>query len=208
MTNKINEDLFLISEELSKEDKIYRENYSSINTFLNNQYNQAIFGTNKIEISISDNSPANRGFYMRYAKILDMVQNANGHNEELTNARNRLLLVLGNNSEPLQEFYAFESAFQKALQYSFTFQDLKPFFQIARIFLLDILQGNVSNNLVRRLIFISIYYDLSKDYHLDEIIRQYQDTTLGAQVKECLAHHNYALFMPTSSAPKLKYPNS
>ena len=90
MTNKINEDLFLISEELSKEDKIYRENYSSINTFLNNQYNQAIFGTNKIEISISDNSPANRGFYMRYAKILDMVQNANGHNEELTNANEDL----------------------------------------------------------------------------------------------------------------------
>ena len=134
-----------------------------------------------------------------------------GQDESLKKAKYRLLYLLDAYGENLYVESNLDQAQAKVKHPSLSKADLQDFYTISRTFLEDILNGYANDeNLLRKLIFVSTYYDLSKSHIIDKIIHKYQNTEIGRQVKECLRHHNFSPFIPENDSPKftVKDPNS
>ena len=79
-------------------------------------------------------------------------------------------------------------------------KDFYDYYVISRLFLVDILEGFIDDDkTLRKMIFVSTYYDLTKDKRIEKIINKYKNTEIGEKIYDTIFSHNYIQFNTTSS---------
>ena len=140
-------------------------------------------------------------FYLNYIQKINDYQNRFGTNEVLERAKKRLLYVL--------DAYGDNLYYEKNLNTALTSvsikdidlkEDFYDYYVISRLFLVDILEGFIDDDkTLRKMIFVSTYYDLTKDKRIEKIINKYKNTEIGEKIYDTIFSHNYIQFNTTSS---------
>ncbi len=142
-----------------------------------------------------DNQNITRAFYLRYIILAHYLINKYGNNEELENVKSRLLFLLDNYGESLTEEKNFLKVLESVPLDKFTKDDFEDFYMVARVFLIEILKGYAEVDILKKLMYISTYYLLTKDIVIDRIITKYQNTEIGKKVKKVIYNNDYSDFI-------------
>lgn len=144
----------------------------------------------------------NKIFYLNFINHLNEYQMTVNNNDVLENAKRRVLYLLDDEGENL----FLEEIFKKTL-ISISLdginikEDLSNFYMIARVFLIDILEGNIDEEItLRKMLYVSTYFDLTGDKRIKRIVSKYRKTAIGKKVSDFIFLHNYSLFSPKKSA--------
>lgn len=91
--------------------------------------------------------------------------------------------------------------------------DMNDFYTLSRLFLVDILEGWIDDELtLKKLLFVSSYYNLTKDERIERIIEKYKDTKLGQTISNIIMDNNYNILAKYISNNQKKlnkeYPNN
>ena len=91
--------------------------------------------------------------------------------------------------------------------------DMNDFYTLSRLFLVDILEGwNDDELTLKKLLFVSSYYNLTKDERIERIIEKYKDTRLGQIISNIIIDNNYNVLATYISNNQKKlnkeYPNN
>ncbi len=155
----------------------------------------------EIEIAMEDikhylfTQDINRAFYLRYIILAHYLINKYGNNEELENVKSRLLFLLDNYGESLTEEKNFLKVLESVPLDKFTKEDFEDFYMVSRVFLVEILKGYAEVDILKKLMYISTYYLLTKDIVIDRIITKYQNTEIGKKVKKVIYNNDYSDFI-------------
>ena len=147
------------------------------------------------------------GFYLSYIRNLDEYQNECGNDESLENAKGRLLYLLDTYGKNLHDHNNFQTAL---LNVSTTVldrdDDLWDFYLVARLLLVDILKGWAEKDdlLLRKILFIKTYYDITKDRVIAKIFAKYNDTELGKDVRIAIIDHDYSMMRKLTTSYQKK----
>ena len=121
-----------------------------------------------------------------------------GNNEDLNNSKNRLLYLLDNYGDNLFIKENFNNSYKNISMEDINYNDdLYDFYTLSRLFLVDILEGWIDDELtIKKLLFISTYYNLTKDIRIEKIIEKYRITELGEKISKIILNGDYSFLTP------------
>lgn len=161
-------------------------------------------GIDRLETIISTNVT----FYLRYIFSIDNYQNKFDYNDSLNNVRTNLLYFLNQGN---YKFYDEKNVYKMINSICLDEIDdisyYKEFYILSRLFLYDIVSyENIDENTLKKILFISTYYDLTNDYRIESIIDEFKTTDMGNKVYRAIINHEINLFdmKPNSFTKKIK----
>lgn len=145
-------------------------------------------------------------FYLKYIEMLNRFMSINGELLELSNAKKRLLYLLDQHGLFMFDNKRFEMLSSKVsfedLEYK---RDMYDFYTISRLFLIDILKfGTLDNNVLRKLLFVSNYYNITDDVRIKRIINKYKKTEVGNIVYNSIMKNDWSYFSNGDQGLSLK----
>ena len=136
-------------------------------------------------------------FYMNYLLRINDYLNVK-NSKEMENTKKRLLYALNYYDGKLSDTNHFMDKYKslyKELMYSDR-SSYDDFFLMSMIFLSDMLDGNIDELSLRKVIFISCYYDLTLDFRikktLDNSVKE--NSEIGIILCDGILNHNYKIF--------------
>lgn len=143
----------------------------------------------------------NYAFYLNFIKNIDKYTEEHGTNEELNLSKSRLLYLLDGYGDNLYIKQYFNNAYDfismDDIEYKDDFYD---FYTLSRLFLVDILEGWIDDELtIKKLLFASTYYNLTKDKRIEKIIEKYKSTELGEKISKIILNGDYNLLVPKNN---------
>lgn len=138
----------------------------------------------------------NMAFYLNYINLINNYQNKYGIDNKLGIAKNRLLYILDSYGDNLYQGDNFDKALADVSIDEFDYKDdFHEFYMMSRIFLTDLLEGWIDDEFnLRKLLFVSAYYDLTEDKRIRRIINKYKKTEKGKEISDIIFNHNYSNF--------------
>ena len=151
-----------------------------------------------IDIYMEDKKK-NYAFYLNYINNINKYIEYCGDNQELEAVKNRLLYLLDSYGENLYLKENFNKALSNISMENIDYKDdFEDFYIASRVFLVDILEGWVDDELTpRKLLFASTYYDLTKDKRIKKIINKYRKTEKGKEISKFVLDGDYSGFTDT-----------
>ena len=150
-------------------------------------------------------------FYLNYINHINKFDEIFGIDEILKISKGRLLYLLdgyGDNlfkEENLQQ--SLKNISTSEINYK---QDLDDFYTLSRLFLVDILEKWINDEMtLKKILYISTYYDLTKDKRIKKIINKYKQTKLGESLSNIILESDYSklksfIILPTKKMIKKK----
>lgn len=140
-------------------------------------------------------------FYIRFIETLNEYQSKYGIKEELQQAKNRLLYLLDIYGHELYKEENFRKISSGIRIDNFDIKkDFYDYYVMSRLFLIDILEGYIDDErTVRKILFASTYYNLTKDRRIKRILNKYKNTELGKKVYAAIINNDYSNFRNLSS---------
>lgn len=132
-------------------------------------------------------------FYLNYIRHIDWYQTSTRYDPILERSRRGLLYLLDGYGNNLYQEDNFKKALLDTSMEEIDYQeDFSDFYVMSRLFLVDILEGFLDDaKSLRKLLFVSTYYDLTKDKRIEKIMHKYQKTEIGEDVSKAILNHNY-----------------
>ena len=112
-------------------------------------------------------------FYMTYIKKTDELFN---NNKRLTKVKNRLLYLLDNVEYSLYDNTSFNYIYDKKVSNNYTIDDYSYYEETSKYFICEIFDNNCLKE-EEKLIFISTYYELTKDKEIIKILNRYKNNS-------------------------------
>lgn len=156
----------------------------------------------------------NYAFYLYFINNIDKYIEIHGDNEDLNNSKNRLLYLLDGYGDNLYIKESYNNSYNNISMDDINYKDdMNDFYTLSRLFLVDILEGwNDDELTLKKLLFVSSYYNLTKDERIERIIEKYKDTKLGQTISNIIMDNNYNILATYISNNQKKlnkeYPNN
>ena len=144
-------------------------------------------------------------FYLNYINHINEFLSIYGNDETLENSKTRLLYLLDNYNNDIYKEENFQKALNDISLEKFDYkEDFDDFYELSRMFLVDIFEGWINDNMTsRKMLFVSTYYDLTKDRRIKRIIAKYNKTEMCKKISEIIFNHNYSeLNLGLTETPK------
>lgn len=148
---------------------------------------------NRIEIYLHDKK-INMAFYLNYINCVNEFSKKCGINDDLENSKNRLLYLLDGYGDNLYKDENFKNALNNVSMDEIDYKDdFNDFYIISRLFLVDILEGWIDDDMtLKKMLFVSAYYDLTKDKRIKRVINKYKKTEIGEKVTTIIFENDYS----------------
>lgn len=132
-------------------------------------------------------------FYLNYIDHIEKILENFEGNKVLENTKSRLLYLLDSYGDNLFKRENFLNALNNLSMDGINYKDdFDDFYVLSRLFLIDILDEKLDDEtILRKILFISTYYDLTNDRRIKRIINKYRKTDLGEKVSEIILKNNY-----------------
>lgn len=150
-------------------------------------------------------------FYLNYIDHINKFSEMYGSNESLESAKCRLLYLLDGYGDNLFKEENFRENLNNVSMSEINYkQDLDDFYTLSRLFLIDISEGWIDDDAtLKKMLFISTYYDLTKDKRIKRIVNKYQKSELGEKISDILLEGDYSkltsdIVSPTKTLTKKK----
>lgn len=116
-------------------------------------------------------------FFLKYIDKINEYNSKNDYSEELGKVKNRLLYILDNSIYKLYIKENFDKALELAMQTDLDYEeDLWDYSRCAKAFFADVFESKKQNDFtVRKLLFISTYYELTKSEEISEELLFYKE---------------------------------
>jgi len=149
-------------------------------------------GMNQVELYLH-RKKINMLFYLNYINHIDKYLEAFGSDEVLENSKCRLLYLLDGYGDNLFIEENFKNALNNVSMDKINYkEDFDDFYTLSRLFLVDILEGWIDDEMtLRKMLFVSTYYDLTKDRRIKRIIKKYKKTEVGEMISRIVLESNY-----------------
>lgn len=136
---------------------------------------------------------------------IDWYQVSIGSDIVLEQSRRRLLYLLDSYGDNLYQEDNFKRALADTSMEDLDYkEDFNDFYVMSRLFLVDILEGWADDDKsLRKMLFVSTYYDLTGDKRVERIIHKYQETEIGKKVLGAILDRNYAAFDFSGDSEKM-----
>ena len=141
-------------------------------------------------------------FYLNYIQKINKYQIRFGMNEELEIVKRRLLYLLDNIDDELYNEEKFNKVLNKCVIEGFDYKhEMERYYIASRLFLIDILEKWVDDEMnLRKILFVSTYYDLTNDIRINRIISKYQNTEMGSKVFNAIYNHEFNQITKSSTS--------
>lgn len=133
-------------------------------------------------------------FYLNYIDHINKFSKMYGSNESLENAKCRLLYLLDGYGDNLFKEENFRENLNNVSMSEINYkQDLDDFYTLSRLFLIAISEGWIDDDAtLKKMLFISTYYDLTKDKRIKRIVNKYQKSELGEKISDIVLEGDYS----------------
>lgn len=148
-------------------------------------------------------------FYLNYIKIVDNYQTEFGLKDDLKKCKARLLFLLDAYGYNLYEQQNLETLIASiSIKNIDLKKDLEDFCVMSKLFLIDILEEYVDDELnLRKILFVANYYNLTKDKTIVELINSYKNSANYFKVCKAIFSGYYNYFEKPLNKNKLKKKN-
>lgn len=148
---------------------------------------------NQIELYLNDKN-INLAFYLNYINHLNEFLENFGNNEILEKSKSKLLYLLDAYGDNLYIKENFINIMNKVSMVKIDYkEDFYDFYVISRLFLVDVLEGWIHDDMtLRKMIFVSTYYELTKDRRIKRIINKYRETEIGDIISKIVLEGDYS----------------
>jgi len=149
----------------------------------------------KIEDYLHDKN-VNMLFYLNYIQKINDYQKRFGTKEELEKSKKRLLYILDSYGDNLYNEENFNTTLANiSIKDIDLKEDFNDYYVISRLFLVDISEGFIfDDKTLRKMLFVSTYYDLTKDKRIEKIINKYKNTEIGEKIYDAIFLYDYKHF--------------
>ncbi len=137
----------------------------------------------------------NKTFYLNYINHINLYETLVRVNFSLEKSKNRLLYLLDDSENKLYKYNNFRNVINNIPIDEFDYdEDFDEFYIASKYFLIDILEEYVDDDkTLKKILFISTYYDLTFDEEIIEIINQYNNE-IATKLSKIILEHNYDEF--------------
>lgn len=144
-------------------------------------------------------------FYLTLINKINNCQSNFGSNETLEKAKRRLIYLLDAYGDNLYNEENYQQALATIKTSKVAKTDLDDFYILSRLFLIDISSGWIDDNYtLRKLLFASVYYDLTKDRRIKRMLDNNKKTEMGAKVYNAIIKNDFSGFIsPFAKGPVL-----
>ncbi len=145
-------------------------------------------------------------FYLNYINHINKFSEIRGSDESLENSKSRLLYLLDGYGDNLFKEEIFQQALNNVSMSEIDYkQDFDDFYTLSRLFLIDILEGWIDDEMtLKKMLFVSTYYDLTKDKRIKRIVNKYKKTELGGKVSDVILESDYSKLTSSFASPTKK----
>lgn len=125
----------------------------------------------------------NYKFYMLLLNNINCYLKNNPNNEELLLSKKRLMYLLNQYGIEVFDDNKFDLIVKKISFEDLNYKrDLYDFYTIARLFLIDILEYNNNDNMLKKILFVFNYFDITNDIRIKRILNKYKKTDKGKNI--------------------------
>lgn len=150
---------------------------------------------NKIDIFLEEKRIA-MTFYLNYINNINKYLKIHGQNADLESTKSRLLYFLDSYGDNLYKEENYQKTLYELLMNKIDSEEFDDQYTLSRLFLIDILEEWIDDELtLKKILFVSTYYDLTKDKRIKKIINKYKNTELGKKVYDVILNSNYQNLM-------------
>lgn len=144
-------------------------------------------------------------FYLNYINQVNRFSEIFGKDESLEECKGRLLYLLDGYGDNLFKSENLENALNNISMVEIEYrEDFDDFYVLSRLFLVDILEGWADDDLtLRKLLFASSYYGLTKDGRIKRVINKYKETDAGQIISKVVLNGDYEKVVNLESGKKL-----
>lgn len=153
-----------------------------------------------VDDKVVDN--ANKLFYLKYISILNKLIDM-GFNE-LIDTKNRLLYAMNYYDSNYMDNKYLSNSITKLNNNDYEMIHFHSFYVMSRLMLIDILDNNNYDSLIKKVIFISTYYQLTNDIRIFKILNSYHNSSLGSDLSNIILNKNYNELFKLSKTAKTK----
>ena len=144
------------------------------------------------------------GFYLNFIKALNNYEKLYGYNESLEKSKKRLLYLLDAYGDNLYEVENFNKLINAINASTFKKEDLEDYYSLSRLFLIDIVEGWISDEyILQKILFASTYYDLTKDRRIKRIIDKYKNTNQGEKIYNAIIKNDFSGYATNNGYSKM-----
>ena len=131
-------------------------------------------------------------FYLNYINHINLYETLVEVDSSLEKTKTRLLYLLDDNESKLYKYENLKNVINNISMDKFDYnKDFDNFYVLSKYFLIDILEKYLEDDMtLRKLLFISTYYDLTHNEEIIKIINQY-NTDIAIKVSRIILEHNY-----------------
>lgn len=149
-------------------------------------------GMNQVDFYLHDKK-IDMTFYLNYINHINKFLEIYGNEESLEKSKSRLLYLLDSYGDNLLKKDNLENSLNSITMDEIDYrEDFDKIYVLSRLFLVDILEGFVDDDLtLKKLLFASSYYDLTKDRRIKRVVNKYKKTELGQVVSQVVLNGNY-----------------
>ena len=148
----------------------------------------------------------NMTFYLNYINHINKFSKIFGNDENLEESKCRLLYLLDGYGDNLFKKENFQQALNDFSMSEIDYkQDFDDFYTLSRLFLIDILEGWIDDEMtLKKLLFASTYYDLTQDKRIKRIINKYNKTELGKRISDIVLKNDFSKLTSNFVSPAKK----
>lgn len=148
----------------------------------------------------------NMTFYLNYINSINKFSEIYGNDENLEGSKYRLLYLLDSYGDNLFKKENFQQSLNDFSMSEIDYkQDFDDFYTLSRLFLIDILEGWIDDEMtLKKLLFASTYYDLTQDKRIKRIINKYNNTELGKKISDIVLKNNFSKLTSDFVSPTKK----
>lgn len=145
-------------------------------------------------------------FYLNFINNIDKYSTYHDSKDKLYKARNRLLYLLDGYGDNLYIKDNFNKSLDNIDTSKFNFkEDFNEYYALSRLFLIDLLEGFIDDeHTLMKLLYVSTYYNITRDNRIEKIINKYKDTKLGKKISMFILENNYKDFSMSDDDTKRK----
>lgn len=182
-------------------------NYDDLDLEYDNYYDEDIDEDEYDEDDDFDYNKTNLIFYISYIDRINYYLKNFNKDEVLLNSKKRLLYALNPRGYNLYEEKNYNKLSKEIKSSDINIDtDFNDFYVMSMLFLTDILNGwlEEKDTLLRKILFISTYYDITNDSRILNFIKKYINEPIGLKVYNAIINHSYLDFRSENKKVKKK----
>ena len=177
---------------------VEEEDNNDLSGYYPDEVDDGRFTMNDARILNKEKEDLQRAKYKFYVNYIDKINKVleKESNEDLINTKYRLLYSLNSYDQDLYKEDHFNEVIKSTNNISINNKrsDFYDFYVISRIFLIDLITGNMDDeNNFKKMLFISTYYDLTHDKRILLLFRKHGKKTLKDKYYNAIINHQYDL---------------